>query len=227
MSDTKILIAHTMKYKVLDLGLIDFNKAYIIQKENLNLVKSGNCDGVIILAEHTPVFTIGRLKSADNFILSHDKIRSLGIDIVHTDRGGDITFHGPGQIIAYPIFNLNKHERDMHKFLRSIEEVAMKALSHYAIASFRITGRTGCWTDSGKIASIGIGASSWVTYHGMALNANTELRFFEMINPCGYKDIKTTSMKEMMGHTVDMQVLKARLLESFEKVFSIRLLQTL
>ena len=216
-----------MQYKVLDLGLIDFNKAYIIQKENLNLVKSGNFDGVIILAEHPPIFTIGRLKSADNFILSHDKIRSLGIDIVHTDRGGDVTFHGPGQIIVYPIFNLNKHERDMHKFLRSIEEVVIKALSHYAIASFRITGRTGCWTDNGKIASIGIGASSWITYHGVALNANTGLRFFEMINPCGYKDIKTTSMKEMMGHTVDMQVLKARLLESFEKVFEIKLLQTL
>lgn len=215
-----------MQYKVLDLGLIDYNKAYLIQKENLNLVKSGKCDGAIILGEHLPVFTIGRSASSDNFIISHDNVRSLGIDIVRTDRGGDITFHGPGQIVAYPIFNLNMHERDMHKFLRSIEEVVIDLLMCYGITSFRIAGRTGCWTRQGKIASMGIGASNWITYHGLALNANTELKYFDMINPCGYKDIKTTSMKEIMHKSVDMEGLKHNLLESFKKVFKIKLLQT-
>ena len=215
-----------MQYKVLDLGLIDYNKAYLIQKENLNLVKSGNCDGVVILAEHLPVFTIGRSASTNNFLLSRDKVKSLGIDIVCTDRGGDITFHGHGQIVAYPIFNLNIHERDMHKFLRSIEGVVIGLLIRYGITSFRIAGRTGCWTGKGKIASMGIGASNWITYHGLALNANTELRFFDMINPCGYKDIKITSMKEIMQKPVDIKDLKYRLLESFEKVFKIKLLDT-
>ena len=216
-----------MEYKIFDLGLIDYNKAYLTQREVLHSVKSRAYNGAIILGEHLPVFTIGRSASSDNFIISRDNVRSLGIDIVRTDRGGDITFHGPGQIVAYPIFNLNMHERDMHKFLRSIEEVVIDLLMCYGITSFRIAGRTGCWTRQGKIASMGIGASNWITYHGLALNANTELKYFDMINPCGYKDIKMTSMKEIMHEYVDMQALKARLLESFEKVFSIRLLQTL
>jgi lipoyl(octanoyl) transferase len=216
-----------MNYKVLDLGLIDYNRAYLIQKENLNLVKSGNCDGVIILAEHLPVFTIGRSSSSDNFILSRDRIKSLSVDVVYTDRGGDITFHGPGQIVAYPVFNLNMHYRDMHKFLRSIEEVVICLLADYNISSFRIPGRTGCWTSKGKIASIGIGASSWITYHGLALNANTELRFFDMIHPCGHKGIKMTSMQEIMNQHIDMQALKLRLLSGFEEIFNIKLLQTL
>jgi lipoyl(octanoyl) transferase len=210
-----------MNYKVLDLGIIDYSKAYLIQKENLNLVKSGNYDGVIILAEHLPVFTIGRSSSKNNFIIEQDKIQSLGADIVYTDRGGDITFHGPGQIVAYPIFNLNIHGKDMHKFLRNCEDVTIDAISSYDIRSFRVSGRTGVWTENGKIASIGIAASSWVTYHGLALNANTELRFFDMINPCGYKNIKVTSMQEIMNQHIDENALKARLLRSFEKVFQI------
>lgn len=216
-----------MNYKVLDLGIIDYNKSYLIQKENLILVKSGNCDGVIIMAEHLPVFTIGRSSSSDNFLLSRDKIKSLGADIVYTDRGGDITFHGPGQLVAYPIFNLNMHGRDMHKFLRSIEDAIICLLAEYSIRSFRVPGRTGCWTDKGKIASIGIGASSWTSYHGMALNANTDLKFFDMINPCGYKDIKMTSMQEIIGQHIGMQTLKLRLLSSFEEIFKIKLLQML
>jgi lipoyl(octanoyl) transferase len=210
-----------MNYKVLDLGVLDYTKAYAIQKENLSIVKSGNCDGVLILAEHLPVFTIGRSSIKNNFIIKQDNVQSLGADIVYTDRGGDITFHGPGQIVAYPVFNLNIHGKDMHKFLRNCEDVIIDAISTYDIRSFRVSGRTGVWTENGKIASIGIAASSWVTYHGLALNVNTELRFFDMINPCGYKNIKVTSMQEIMNQHIDENALKARLLRSFEKVFQI------
>jgi lipoyl(octanoyl) transferase len=211
-----------MNYKVLDLGIIDYNKAYAIQKEKLKLVKDGNCNGVIILAEHLPVFTIGRSSSKNNFIISREKIKSLGADIVYTDRGGDITFHGPGQLVAYPVFNLNMHGRDMHKFLRGIEDAIICLLAEYGISSFRVPGRTGCWTGKGKIASIGIGASSWISYHGMALNANTDLQFFDMINPCGYKDIKMTSMQEILRTLIDIDILKTRLVKSFEKAFHIK-----
>jgi lipoyl(octanoyl) transferase len=212
-----------MGYKVLDLGIINFHKAYLAQREVLQLVRSGACIGAVILSEHLPVFTMGRLASPDNFILDREYIRSRGIDIVHTDRGGDITFHGPGQIVAYPIFNLNIHGKDMHRFLRSIEEVIISLLARYGIASFRIAGRTGCWTREGKIASIGISASNWVTYHGLALNANTDLKYFDMINPCGYKHIKTTSIRDITRRHVDMETLKHRLLECFEGVFGIQL----
>jgi lipoyl(octanoyl) transferase len=210
-----------MNYKVLDLGVLDYTKAYAIQKENLSIVKSGNCDGVLILAEHLPVFTIGRSSIKNNFIIKQDNVQSLGADIVYTDRGGDITFHGPGQIVAYPVFNLNIHGKDMHKFLRNCEDVIIDAISTYDIRSFRVSGRTGVWTENGKIASIGIAASSWVTYHGLALNVNTELRFFDMINPCGYKNIKVTSMQEILCTLVDIDTLKTRLVKSFEKVFHI------
>jgi lipoyl(octanoyl) transferase len=212
-----------MNYKMLDLGLIDYNKAYLIQKENLSLVKSGTCDGVIVLAEHPAVFTIGRSSRQNNFLISQEKVKAAGADIVHVDRGGDITFHGPGQIVVYPIFNLAMHTKDMHQFLRKLEQVTINTLDNYNIRSFRLEGRTGCWTKYGKIASIGIAASSWVTYHGLALNANTDNKFFDMINPCGYKDIKMISMNEILLKHVDMHVLKSELLASFEKVFHIKI----
>ncbi|MDD5504505.1 MAG: lipoyl(octanoyl) transferase LipB [Candidatus Omnitrophica bacterium] len=210
-----------MNYKVLDLGLIDFNRAFFVQKEVLAQVKSALLPGAIILAEHQPVFTLGRLACDDNILIGRTKIKALGIDIVRTDRGGDITFHGPGQLVCYPIFNLNMLTRDMHKFLRDMEEVVMSLLRGYGIESFRISGRTGCWTEWGKIASIGIAASNWITYHGLALNANTGLEYFDMINPCGYKGIKTTSMQKILKSPVAMERLKREMIHCFETVFKI------
>ena len=210
-----------MGYKIIDLGLVSFDKAYCFQKEVLSSVKTRASDESLILAQHYPVFTIGRLGKRENILAGSEKLNSCRIDIVNTDRGGDITFHGPGQIVAYPIFNLTKRCKDMHKFLRDLEEVITLTLSDYAIDSFRVKGRTGCWIDKGKIASIGVAASGWVTYHGLALNANVDLSYFDMINPCGFKDICMTSMREALREEVDMEKLKKRLIRRFSDVFKI------
>jgi lipoate-protein ligase B len=211
-----------MEYKIIDLGLVSFDKAYAFQKRALSSAKAHKGDESLILAQHYPVFTIGRLGKKENILEGSEKLNSRGIDIVNTDRGGDITFHGPGQIIAYPIFDLTKRCKDMHKFLRWLEEVIILLLSDYGINSFRAKDRTGCWTGRGKIASIGVAASGWVTYHGLALNANVDLSYFDMINPCGFNDISMTSMKETLRKEVDMENLKKRLICRFGDVFGLQ-----
>jgi len=208
-----------MGYKIIDLGLVSFDKAYCFQKEVLSSVKAREKSESLILAEHYPVFTIGRRGKQENILASTEKLNSRGIDIINTDRGGDITFHGPGQIVAYPIFDLTKRCKDMHKFLRDLEKVIILTLSDFCIDSFKVEGRTGCWTEKGKIASIGVAASGWVTYHGLALNANVDLSYFDMINPCGLKNISMTSMKQILCKEVDTEKLKKRLISRFGDVF--------
>ena len=210
-----------MGYKILDLGLVSFGEAYSVQKEALASVKLRKEGESIIFAQHYPVFTIGRLGKRENILANAQELNSRGIDIINTDRGGDITFHGPGQIVVYPILDLTKRSKDMHKFLRGLEEVVILTLSGYSVNSFRIKDRTGCWTDKGKIASIGVAASGWVTYHGFALNANVDLSYFDMINPCGFKDINMTSMKDILDNEVDLEKLKERLIRHFSDVFEI------
>jgi len=208
-----------MGYKIIDLGLVNFDKAYSAQKEALLSVKSQRDNEFIIFAQHHPVFTIGRLGKKENILASAEQLNTKGIDIVNTDRGGDITFHGPGQVVAYPILDLTKRCKDMHKFLRDLEQVVMLTLSDYKIDSFRVEACTGCWTDKGKIASIGVAASSWVTYHGLALNVNVDLSYFDMICPCGFNNIKMTSMQDILNNEVDMEKLKKRLISRFRDVF--------
>lgn len=211
-----------MKYSLIDLGLVDYKDAYIFQKDTLLQVKSGAVEGVLIFNEHRPVFTIGRSGKKNNLLSRHDALDIRDIDIIKVDRGGDITFHGPGQVIAYPVFDLRRHAKDLHKYLRDLEEVIIIALSKYDILAFRIKDKTGCWVQEGKIASIGISASDWVTYHGFALNANVDLNYFNMINPCGLGDIKMVSMSSILHQEIDLMQLKSRLVEGFKEVFGIQ-----
>jgi lipoyl(octanoyl) transferase len=210
-----------MKYNIIDLGLIDYNKAYLFQRDTLSRVKSGNIKGALIFAQHYPVFTIGRSGKDNNLLLTPEKINSRGIDIINIDRGGDITFHGPGQVIAYPIFDLNNHKKDLHDYLRNLESVIIQSLARYKIACFRVPDKTGCWTSQGKIASIGVSASSWITYHGLALNANVDLSYFDMINPCGLNGVKMVSINKLLQKDIDLKQLKSRLAESFSDVFNV------
>jgi lipoyl(octanoyl) transferase len=209
-----------MKFNIIDLGLVDYNKAYFFQKEIVSQVRKKEIAGAIIFSEHFPVFTVGRSGNKDNFILSADDIKARGINIIEADRGGDITFHGPGQIVGYPVFDLRGYYKDLHRYMRSLEDIIIRTLSCYGINSFKAEGRTGCWTKKGKIASIGIAATGWITYHGFALNVNMDLSYFDMINPCGFSDISMTSIKEMLGKEVDTNTVKSELIRDFEQVFS-------
>ncbi|NQT94869.1 MAG: lipoyl(octanoyl) transferase LipB [Candidatus Omnitrophica bacterium] len=210
-----------MSYRCIDLGLTSYRSAYDFQKQCVEEVKSGSVDGFLLLTEHNPVFTLGRFAQKENLLVGTEEAESKGIDVIETNRGGDITFHGPGQLVAYPIFNLSNHHKDVHRYLRELEKVAIGTLADFGLEAFSVKARTGCWMKNGKIASIGIGISRWVTYHGIAINANVDLKFFDMINPCGFKDIDVTSMKEMLGHDIDMEALKEKFIVNFSNIFNI------
>lgn len=211
----------TIQCKIIDLGLTDYKGAYAFQKERAEELKSKRSGGFLIFTEHRPVFTLGRFAKRDNLLIDEESAKSRGIAIIKTDRGGDVTFHGPGQVVIYPIFNLTEIYQDVHRFLRDLEEVVIRTLAEFKIPSFRFKGRPGVWTDKGKISSVGIGVSRWVTYHGIAVNADVDLRYFEMINPCGFKDIKVTSMREVLKREVDLGALKGKLSEYFRQAFNL------
>ena len=212
-----------MQYTLIDLGLIEYNKAYVFQRECVDKVKSGAASGFLVFCEHYPVFTLGRFAKEANLLVTEELARAKGADIIKTDRGGDITFHGPGQIITYPIFDLNRGRKDVHVFLRDLEEVVIRTLSDFGIYSFRSPGRTGAWTEQGKIASIGIGITKWITFHGLCLNVNADLKYFDMINPCGFSGIRTASMHEILKKCVDQGAVKEALAHNFSEVFDIDL----
>lgn len=205
---------------MIDLGVTDYEDAYRTQKELVAKRKLGEVDDTLILAEHNAVFTIGRSGSKENLLENEEGLEGCGIRILYVDRGGDITFHGRGQLIAYPIIDLRRRKKDLHQYLRDLEEVAMRFLGEYKIRGERINGKTGVWVNGKKAASIGIAASNWVTYHGMSINLNTELNFFSMINPCGMKGVEVTSVAAVLNKPVDMEEAKKKLSRCFNSVFT-------
>jgi len=199
-----------MRY--IDLGLSDYKEAYKAQCEARDRVASGACEDTLIITEHKSVITIGRTGSEKNIF------RTEGIEVLKVDRGGDVTYHGPGQIMAYPIFKLENEARDIHGFLRFLEEAGINFLSKYGVGAEARPGMRGIWVRDSKIASIGIGVKKWVTYHGMAININTDLGPFSFIKPCGIDRVKITSLEELLKERVDIEDAKRRLRESFEEV---------
>ncbi len=186
-----------MAIDIINLGLKDYRQAYKIQKELVGKRSKGKITDTLLLVEHPPVFTIGRSGSKKNILAPLEKIKQEDIEIIETDRGGDITYHGPGQIVGYPIIDLKNYGKDIHLYLRTLEAVLIKLLKTFGIKAKRIRGMTGVWADNKKIASIGIAVSKWVTYHGFALNTEPNMEHFKMINSCGLgKSI--TSMKEQL-----------------------------
>lgn len=204
---------------ILDLGLIDYEVAYLIQKELVRTRKLGLIDDSVILAEHTPVFTIGRTGKRENLLAGEEILKKEEIKVLDVDRGGDITFHGPGQLVIYPIIDLRPRGRDLHRYIRDLEELAIGLLKEYSIFGERLKGKTGVWVDGKKIAFIGIAASDWITYHGLSVNVNADLKFFSMIRPCGLEGVKTTSLSEILGRDVMMDGAKERLLYHFDSIF--------
>ena len=175
----------------------------------------------LILAEHNEVFTIGRTGSMDNLLIPEDMLLSNALKVLRVDRGGDITFHGPGQLVVYPVIDLKDSCRDLHSYLRSLEEVGIRFLNEYGINAERVPGKTGVWVSGKKIASVGVGASNWVTFHGLSMNINCSLKFFSMINPCGIKDVEMTSLERLKGQKVCMDGAKKNMVMHFKEVFGL------
>lgn len=181
-------------------------------------VSQGLSDNTLIITEHAPVITIGRSGSWDNILVSKECLSFSGIDVFNTDRGGDVTYHGPGQIIAYPVFRLENAARDIHGFLHFLEEVGAHFLMQYGIFAERRPGFRGIWVQEKKIGSIGIGVKKWTTYHGLAININTDLRAFSFIRPCGIEGVEITSLGNLLQRELDIDDAKDRLRSSFEEI---------
>lgn len=207
---------------ILDLGLVDYEESYRIQKELVSKKKLGEIEDSVIIAEHPPVFTIGRTGRRENLLVSEEAIRKDNIKFLKVDRGGDITFHGPGQIVIYPIIDLKNRGKDLHRYLRDLEEVLIGFLKEYSVSGDRLKDRTGVWAGGRKIAFIGIAATDWITYHGLSLNIDVDLKYFSMIRPCGLKGVEVTALNKILNRDVNMFDAKARLLYHLHNIFRIR-----
>jgi lipoyl(octanoyl) transferase len=183
----------------------------------------------LLFVEHPPVFTLGKNGSMNNVLMSEDTLRERGIEFFRTNRGGDITFHGPQQIVGYPILDLEKFDTDIGHYLRNLEQVIILTLDDYGIAAGRSPGETGVWIDAGikgkerKICAIGVRCSRWITMHGFAFNVNTDLSYFNLIIPCGIQNKQVTSLKKELGKHMDMEDVKGKVKSNFEKVFDVNL----
>lgn len=212
-----------MQVEVLDLGFVGYSHAFKLQKELLSKVKTDQSPDTLIFCEHRDVFTIGRSGSSKNILCGIDQAIDSGIEVIFTDRGGDVTYHGKGQLVVYPIFDLRKYRKDIHLFLRRLEQVIMGVLETYGVCGSIIPDSTGVWVGDAKIASIGIAVSRWVSYHGLSININTDLGFFSMVNPCGYKELRMTSLAKILGKRIDLERVKQAFCRSFAAVFGLNL----
>ncbi len=177
---------------------------------------------VLLLVEHPPVVTMGRTAKERNLTSSPEFLRSRGVELFEVERGGDVTFHGLGQLVGYPIFDLKRHKQDLHWYLRRVEEALIRGLSTYGIAAERSTGYTGVWTGGKKIASIGVHARDWVTWHGFALNVTTDLSYFQLIVPCGIDGVMMTSIEqEMPGRAPTISEAETVFADAFADVFAL------
>jgi len=183
----------------------------------------------LLFVEHPPVYTLGKSGHAENILIDEEGLASRGVQFFRTNRGGDITFHGPGQLVGYPILDLEKFRTDLGWYLRSLEEVGILVLADYGIRGDRSPGETGIWIDAGvkgrerKICAMGVRCSRWITMHGFALNVNTDLSWFGDIIPCGIRDKAVTSLEKELGRAVDFAEVKSRWKVRFEEVFAVRL----
>jgi len=176
-------------------GLSDYGKVWDLQKRIYAEVLTGAPD-TVIFTEHKPVITIGRTGGDLHLLASTERLRDLGIDLVHTDRGGDITYHGPGQLVVYPIFDIKRRGLDAHSFLRYLEEIAIRVCAEYGVEAYRIPGKTGVWTAKGKIAAIGVHIKKWISYHGISFNLTDQaLAGFKHIVPCGIEGAGVCSLE--------------------------------
>jgi len=206
-------------------GILDYQFAWDWQRELHQQRVSGEIVDTLILTEHPHTYTIGKAGGEEHLIADERVLKQNGITVYRIDRGGDITYHGPGQIVGYPILDLHNYYLDVHRFLRDLEEVIIQTLAKYDIVADRVNGLTGVWVSGGKIAAIGVKVSRWVTMHGFAFNVNTDLSYFGNIVPCGISDKPVTSMARLLGTKVDYEAVKDMVARKFEDVFDLELIE--
>jgi len=209
------------RFTYIDLGLMEYSKCFSIQQRLVKRRLEGNVGDVLLLLEHEPVITIGRAGGDESFLVSPEQVRRAGIEILETDRGGNITYHGPGQLVGYPIFDLRSYGKDVHAFLRKLEQVIVGVLADFGIEGETLEGYTGVWVNGSKICSIGIAVRRWISYHGFALNVNPILEHWAFIHPCGLVGKQVTSLKQVLGYEPSMEEVKKLVVHRISKVFNI------
>ena len=203
----------------MNLGEIDYQEAWDLQKLLFEKRLSGEITDTLLLLEHPHTYTLGKTADKKNLIGDDQYLKERGIKVYDIDRGGDITYHGPGQIVGYIIFDLKNWKQDTHLFLRALEDVIIKTCSDFNLATSRNEKNTGVWIEEKKICAIGIKVSRWITMHGFAFNVNTDLEFFNGIIPCGINDKKVTSLKNEFNNIFDIQSVKETILKNVGEIF--------
>jgi len=202
------------------LGRVEYGAALDLQKEIERAVLTKEQPDTLLLLEHPHTLTLGRRATGGGIVAPDKVLRARGVTVFETNRGGKVTYHGLGQIVGYPIINLSPDREDVHRFVRDLEEVLIRAMNDFDIEAFRIAGLTGVHTPRGKVAAIGVHLARWVTTHGFALNVNTDLSYFDLIIACEGEAV--TSMKELLGREVEMSAVEDRIIEHFAEVFERR-----
>lgn len=205
-------------------GLTDYGEALSLQRELARARIDGRLpDDALILLEHDRVITLGRAAERSNITASLQFLSERGFEVHEVERGGDVTYHGPGQLVGYPIIDLNRHRRDLHWYLRSLEEALIRALDSFGVRGERVPGYTGVWVEDRKIASIGVHVTRWVTFHGFALNVTTDLSDFDVIVPCGIEAVRMTSIERETDARLDFAEVAREVARRFAEVFQLRL----
>jgi lipoyl(octanoyl) transferase len=201
-------------------GLTDYAAALDLQRR-LAAARANReiTDDILLLLEHPRVITLGRRARKSNVVATADALAGRGVELHEVERGGDVTYHGPGQLIGYPILDLTRHRRDVHWYLRQLEEVLLRTLSHCGVSGVRVPGYTGVWVEDRKIASIGVHVTRWVTFHGFALNVCTDLADFDLIVPCGIDAVQMTSVEREAGRPYSVEDVVPRVARAFGEIF--------
>lgn len=209
--------------RLMDLGLVDYGEAYELQKRLVKERVAGLIPDTLILLNHPPVYTIGRAGTRQHILVSDEVLERENIKVFEIDRGGDITYHGPGQLVGYPILDLKQHGKDLHKLLDMYEEVFIRLLAGYGIKAGRIEEYSGVWVGHDKICALGIGVSGWVSYHGWAFNLNPNMAHFGYITPCGITGKGVTSLRILLGREVPEAEIRSAVVKEFCEVFDLEL----
>ena len=212
-----------MQCVVRRLGQIEYQEAYELQKELLQERLKGQIADTLLLLEHPPTITVGKAGKLENVLVSPAELATAGVSLILTDRGGDVTYHGPGQIVGYPILDLRERNRDAHQYVHNLEEVLIRTLADYGIESERDPSHAGVWVNDEEVAALGLSIHRWITMHGFALNVNTDLNHFSLINPCGFTSKTATSLARLLGYKLSTGEVTDRLLFHFAEVFEVEL----
>jgi lipoate-protein ligase B len=204
---------------VWELGLMEYSEAWELQRRLHHQRVEGEVPDILLLLEHPPTITIGKSGTLENVRISRERLAQQEISLFFIDRGGDVTYHGPGQLVGYPILDLRERGKDLHRYVHNLEEVMLRTLRVFSIDGGRDESHPGVWVNGEEIAAIGLSLRRWVSMHGFALNVNTNLDHFTFVNPCGFSDRRATSISKILGHKVSTEAVREQLISHFHDVF--------